>query len=69
MKTLTVKPSDVEIEEFDTLDEALAFALQDAPSGCVVSVHGEACALSANEAPDDAECSCEPFEIVAGAKA
>lgn len=72
MKTITAT-ADIEIEHFDNFDDALACALRDAPPGCVISVHDEACAVSRAVAEDVADetitCTCDAFEIVAGAKA
>ena len=69
MRTITVKPSDIELEEFDTFEEALAAVLEGAPAGCVVAVHAEDCALAGDNPRSDTDCTCEPLELVAGAQA
>jgi hypothetical protein len=69
VKAITVQNCD-ESGEFASLDEALAHALLHAPPGCVISVHTEECELSTNENADaETECTCESWDLVAGAEA
>jgi hypothetical protein len=69
MKTIIVDNThgdEAECSEFDTFDEAIAFALSTADPGTVVSVHDADCK---HDGQDDDTCSCEPLELVAGAQA
>lgn len=51
--------------EFDTLDEAIAYALADVGPGGVVTIHDEKC-----ESEDGEEgCTCEPMVLAVGAEA
>lgn len=67
MRTIEIR-SDPQIEErtFETFDEALAWALEDAPVGCVISVHDAECAT---DGEDEKTCTCSPLELVAGVEA
>lgn len=58
--------SDETISEFETLEEAMAFALGDVEPGGVVVVHDETCEQRDG---DEDSCTCEPLELVVGAKA
>lgn len=55
-----------ECSEFDTFDEAIAYALSTAAPGTIVAVHDADCA---HDGEDDDTCSCDPLELVAGAQA
>ena len=67
MRNLPTVPRDLdnELDEYDTLDEAIAAAMADLDPGGVVTVHAEDCKS------DDGEtgCTCEPLTLTVGAKA
>ena len=56
---------DYEIEHCQTLEDAIACALEDAEPGCVITIHDSEC----DGGTDGTKCTCEPMVIVAGAKA
>lgn len=56
----------VEDATFETLDEAIAYALHDAPPGCVVAIHDAECQ---HDGEDEDTCTCDPLELTAGAQA
>lgn len=57
--------SDEETAEFETLDEAIAAAMDSVEAGGTVTVHDEEC-----ESEDGEEgCTCEPLVLVVGAQA
>lgn len=55
-----------DVQEYDTLEEALAAAFVDCPPGHVVVVHESGCE---SDGVDESTCSCEPTEYVCGAQA
>lgn len=69
MKILNILADEDEIEdvqEYDTLEEALAAAFVDCPPGHIAVVHEADCE---SDGVDEDTCSCEPAEYVCGAKA
>ncbi len=52
-----------EVTEYDSLEEALAAAMTDAPPGCVVVVHDADCN---QDGEDDDVCTCVPLALVVG---
>lgn len=66
MKTISIHSDPpVESVEFSTLDEAIAYALHEAPDGCVVAIHDDECEISED---DEDTCTCTPLELTTGAK-
>lgn len=54
------------IDEFETLEEALAAAMEGLEPGGTVTVHGEDCQ---SEDGESETCTCEPLTLVVGAQA
>lgn len=55
----------IDTQDFATLDEAIAFALDDALDGCVVAIHDAECK---HDGEDEDSCTCIPLELTKGAK-
>ena len=55
-----------DVDEFDTLDEAIAAAMAQLEPGGVVAIHDTECE---HDGEDEDTCTCEPLELVIGAQA
>jgi hypothetical protein len=59
------RDNDDELDEYDTLDEAIAAAMAELEPGGVLQVHSEDC-----QSEDGEEgCTCEPLSLTVGARA
>lgn len=67
MRNLPKVPADLddELDEYDTLDEAIAAAMADLDPGGLLTVHAEDCESEDGET----NCTCEPLTLTVGARA
>lgn len=55
----------LDADEYETLDEALAAAMEQVGDGGIVTIHAEDCEIE----DDEDSCTCEPMTLVRGAAA